>query len=69
MHVDPLHDTYLLLQRSHALITMSRHLMLRTNECVENTHRALQTSFAQLDRRLPSLNHTPYFRASAPIDE
>ena len=63
MYADPLQDTYELVQRSRALVAMSRRLMLRTSECVENTHRALQTSFAQLDRKIPTLLRAPAHHA------
>jgi hypothetical protein len=34
--------------------------MLQTGECMDKTRRALESSLAVLDRRVPSLIRTPY---------
>jgi hypothetical protein len=50
-------------RRSRARIAISKHVLIRTDECLDKTRRALESSLALLDRRVPSLIRIPEARA------
>jgi hypothetical protein len=64
---DPLHDSYQRLQRCCARAAAAKHAMLQTEKCLDDTRRAIETSLAQLDRRIPSLLRTRGSRPFHPI--
>jgi hypothetical protein len=55
-------------QRSSVRVAISKHVISRTDQCLDTTRRALESSIAILNRGLPSLIRSPHSRAAGSQD-